>query len=230
MTLTSSRTRSNLSPSAPLAQLTFYPDTILVTKYTAGGSTTHPVHPADIAAAFTHVSLTTGLLPPHTLAYARSGGKVAMAIFLPAAKHTVYVERGAELTALTIPLPPLIFAGRGTQYYVFALKDATPSSHTPLYHAPCPNVFERGHICQGNTPFPDTAPDVIHQAFRTFLRDSAFNTHLAADRVQGKYAGNVLTLWQQLHTRNTRRFPLRALVPVALTLGGLIHQLSHTPS
>jgi PRTRC genetic system protein B len=225
MTLTTRRTRQTQTP--PLAQLTFYSDTILVTKYTTGGTTTHPVHPADVASAFTQVSLTTGLLPPNTLCYARSGGKVAMAILLPATQHTVQVETATGLTPLTIPLPPLIFAGKGTQYFVFALKNAVPASHAPLFQAPCPNVFERGNICQGNTPFPETAPDSIYHAFRTFLRDSAFNTHLATARVQGKHAGNVLALWHHLHTRRTRRFPLRHLVPVSLTVGGLIHQLSH---
>lgn len=224
-----SRARAPQSAPPPLAQLTFYSDTILVTKYTPGGKTTHPVHPADVASAFTTVSLTTGFLPPHTLGYARTGGKIAMAILLPAAKHTLQVETANGLASLAVPLPPLVFVGKGTHYSVFALKEAMPVSTAPLFHAPCPNVYGNGSICQGNTPFPDTAPDTIYAAFRAFLLNSAFNTHLAAKRVQGTHAGNVVTLWHDLHTRKRRRFPVKHLLPASLTLGTLIHQLGHPP-
>lgn len=146
---------------------------------------------------------------------------------MPAATHTVQVETPDGITPLSIPLPPFVFAGHGHQYFIFALKDTIPGSTTPLFAAPCSNVFQQGNICQGNTPFPETAPDTIYAAFRAFLHTSTFNTHLAAQRVLGKDAANVLNLWQDLHRRKRRRFPVRALLPVGLTLGGLIQQLSH---
>jgi PRTRC genetic system protein B len=214
--------------AAPLAQLTFYNETILLTKFNKRGKTTYPVNPTDIAGAFTNIPMSTGLLPPNTLCYAQIDGKTALAVLIPAGKHIVQVETATGNVALRVPLPPLVFAGRGRQYFVFALKSAVPTLTAPLYYAPCSNVHPHGLICQGNTPFPEATSTTIYSAFRTFLYDSTFNTDLSTGRVTDNTNPNVLTLWHDLHTHKTRRFPLRALRPVSLTLDGLIHQLSHT--
>lgn len=204
-------------PTTPLVQLTFYPDTILCTRYDGTGQTTYSVAPQDVAEAVADVPFTTGWLPPHTLFVERRGGLITVGLHIPRGRHRVHVETRAGDQVWEIPMPDLVFIGHGREYYVFATK-TVPTPHTPLFHAPCSNVFEGGAICQGNTLFAEASPATIDTAFALFMTGSVFTTHLSHNRVRGDAQTNVLDLWAGLATRPRARFPLRALRPLSTTL------------
>ena len=209
------------TPATPLVQLTFYPDTILCTRYDGTGQTTYSVAPQDVAEAVADVPFTTGWLPPRTLFVERRGGVVTAALHIPRGRHHVHVETRAGDQVWEIPMPDLVFIGRGRDYYVFATK-TTPTPYTPLFHAPCSNVFEGGAICQGNTLFAEASPATIGTAFAQFMIGSVFTSHLSAGRVRGSAHTNVLDLWAELVTRPRLRFPLRTLRPLSTTLARVL--------
>lgn len=210
-----------MNPTTPLVQLTFYPDAIFCTRYDVNGQTSYPVSPQDVAEAVAEVTFSTGWLPPRTLFVEQRGGLTTVAIHVPRGRHTVHVDTGAGTVRWTIPMPDLVFVGRGTTYWVFAAK-TPPTPDTLLFHAPCPNVFEHGGICAGNTPFPFASPDTMHTAFGIFMHGSVFTRHLSHLRVTGRARTNVLDLWQDLAARPRARFPLRALRPFPNTIAGVL--------
>lgn len=210
-----------MTAPTPIVQLTFYPDTILCTRYDAQGQTTYPVAPQEVAEAVGNVTFSTGWLPPRTLFVERQGGLTTVAIHVPQGKHTVHVETAEGVYQWTIPMPDLLFVGRGSAYWVFATK-STPARYGSLYHAPCSNVHENGSICPGNTPFPEATPETMQTAFEMFMHRSVFNLHLSQNRVTGRAKANVLTLWETLAARPRSRFPLRALRPLATTIAGVL--------
>ena len=151
------------TPHSPLVQLTFYPDTILCTRYDGIGQTTYPVAPQEVAEAVADVPFSTGWLPPRTLLVERRSGVTTVAVHIPRGRHHVHVETRTGDQMLTVPLPDLVFIGHGRSYYVFATK-RPPTPNTPLFHAPCSNVYDSGNICLGNTPFPEATPATISTA------------------------------------------------------------------
>lgn len=209
--------------TTPLVQLTFYADAILCTRYDGVAQSSYPVAPQDVAEAIADLPLSTGWLPPRTLFVTRRGGETTVAIHVPATHHTVHVETVQGERQWSVPMPDLVFVGRGRQYHVFATK-TTPAPEVPLFHAPCSNVSNDGQICAGNTPFPEASTETIHTAFHMFMSGSVFNTHLSEQRVKGAAAEkvNVLILWQRLATRPHAHFPLRILRPLNMTAERLL--------
>jgi len=216
-------------------RLDFYSETVLLTRFEEGGArTTYPVAVADMAAAFTGIPLSSGLLPPRTVFWSRAGDQDRIGIYRPArVQEVVKVEAGK----LTIPLPPLLFVGHGANYSVYALKGKPDSDDRPLFHAPLPNVGTNGRVCRGDVAFPRCSRDAspprcsrdasqptcsgaTTQAALELLLSSRFNNH----EVEGKSRrcpDDVRMLWQEIAGR--RRFPVGDLVPMGLTLGEVIH-------
>jgi PRTRC genetic system protein B len=210
-----------MTANAPIVQLTFYPDAILCTRYDAHGQITYPVAPQEVAEAVADVTFSTGWLPPQTRFVERRGGISTVAIHVPQGRHRVHVQTAEGAFQWSVPMPDLLFIGRGTTYRVFATK-TTPTPDVPLFHAPCPNVHDYGGICAGNTPFPEAAPASMLEAFGMFMSGSVFNQHLCQNRVTGCARANVLTLWEHLATRPRARFPLRYLRPFPTTIAGVL--------
>ena len=138
----------------PLVRLDLYEQAIILTRFQEKGTASYPVSVHDLAAALTDVPVSSGLLPANTLFWQRREGQTYIGIYVPGRRWTVLVgER-----QLTVPMPPLIFTGRGNHYAVYAIKRRPRDAHCRLYHAPCPNVHSHGAICQGNAPFPICTP------------------------------------------------------------------------
>lgn len=191
-----------VDPQTLQLRLDLFDEAIVLTRYTEGvPSCTYEVAAHDVAAAFAGTPVSTGLLPPECLFLSREQGQERLAIYVPPAVRTLLVQGDAQ-RALTVPLPGLVFVGQSSRYLIFATKER-PGEHTPLFHAPFPNVNGDGAICTGTTPFPVCSTRTIHQAFRAFA-ESAFNQH----QVQGKsrrHKENILLLWEAL--QDTEHYP-----------------------
>ncbi len=198
-------------------RLDFYSETVLLTRFEEGGArATYPAAVADLAAAFTGIPLSSGLLPPRTVFWSRAGDQDRIGIYRPARVQEVV---RAEAGKLTIPLPPLLFIGHGANYRVYALKGIPDSDGRALFHAPLPNVGTNGRVCRGDVAFPICCGATIRPALELLL-SSRFNNH----EVEGKSRrrpDDVRMLWQEIAGR--RRFPVGDLVPMGLSLGEVIH-------
>ncbi len=203
-------------PQLPRLRLDFYNTAVLLSRWEDDGRlVTHPVSVHDVVSACTRVELSSGLLPANTLFWKQRANQSMLGIYVPARRWQVQTES----RTYHLPMPPFVFVGYGTSYQIFAVKRRPDQGSDALYHAPCPNVFGHGGICQGNTPFPACTIHSVYMALNLFLEGSLFNTHLSQSKCQS-YPGDVRRLWEVLHGR--KRFPLSELVPAQMTLGKLL--------
>jgi hypothetical protein len=175
----------------------------------------HPVSAHDVASACTNIALSSGLLPPNTLFWKQQGDRPVIGIYVPARRWRMQTEG----QIYHIPMSPLVFVGSGNAYQIYAVKQRPRDENARLYHAPCPNVHHHGGICQGNTPFPICSPRSIQTALTLFLEGSLFNADLSRGKSQ-THPEDVRELWAELDGR--KRFPLRELVPVSMSLGSIM--------
>lgn len=201
-----------------LARIELFDESIIMTHFAGGKAVkAHEVAPDDLASAFSDIPLTTGLLPVNCLFFARSGSLTTIGIYQPPAMWKLRVVM-AEEREYMVPLPGLVFVGRGRAYYVWAARgrigtadsaDDTDSADGGLYRAPFPNVYDTGRICPGNVTFPECGERTIWKALKLFL-ESDFN----ADLRNGKslrYKDDVTQQWATLNC--TGDYPLDDLVP-----------------
>jgi hypothetical protein len=190
----------------PRAQLDLYDEAVILTRYAGRDCrTSYPVAVDDLIAAFSHVPVSSGLLPAGCLFWGRENGQTRVALYVPGRRWRLQM---AERT-FHIPLPPLVFLGAGVQYRVYAVKQRPRAMPLELYHCPTPNVHPNGVICPGNIPFPACASDTIEQALSLFLEGSLFNGDLAAGKCVSD-PEDVRQLWAQLE--GATRFPNVELV------------------
>lgn len=196
----------------PRARLDLYEEAVILTRYESEERrTSYPVAVDDLVAAFSRVPLSSGLLPANCLFWARENGRTHIAIYVPGRRWRLRTAK----RSFHVPLPPLVFAGAGEQYRVFAVKRRPKETPFDLFHCPTPNVHPNGAICQGNAPFPACASNTVEQALSLFLEGSLFNGDLAANKSRS-YPEDVRLLWQQLE--GARRFPVGELAPARARL------------
>jgi PRTRC genetic system protein B len=203
-------------------RLDLYSSMIVATKYDQGRPMeTYALDPADVAAALTNIPLVSGLLPRGCLFWGKANGGEWLAIFVEPKVWPVSVERQKE--TWYVPMPGLVFIGQGGEYTLYAVKEQYwPVADTPLYYAPCPNVYGNTGVCQGNAPFPPASAGTIWRAVEVFF-SSGFNMHL----VQGKslaHKDNILEVWRELHEAGAGEYPLDDLVATNLTLARVVRQ------
>ena len=200
----------------PRLRLDLYDTAVLLTRWEEDGRlVSYPVSVHDVVSACTNVALSSGLLPANTLFWKQQANQVMLAVYVPARRWKVQTaERSYHL-----PMPPLVFAGCGMSYQVFAVKTRPANEADPLYHAPCPNVYAHGGICRGEAPFPVCSPQTIQVALSLFMEGSLFNADLSWGKCRS-HPEDVRRLWAELDGR--KRFPLAELVPAQMTVGSLL--------
>ncbi|MGB0383662.1 MAG: hypothetical protein ACPGWR_02470 [Ardenticatenaceae bacterium] len=200
-----SHDQSPTDSSIPLARLDLYNEAIILTKFGNQSSTSYPVSIHDLSAAFGTLPASSGFLPRNTLFHGRKSGQEFVGIYLPAKKQVVTVGE----TTIQIPLPSAIFIGCGKQYSIHAVKQYPSSRQVKLYCYPSPNVWNNGHICAGDTPFPTCNMETIVPAFKLFIK-SQFNLHLVTQKCKS-FPNNIVELWKALDGQD--EFPHKELVP-----------------
>jgi PRTRC genetic system protein B len=204
----------------PIAQVLVYPDLVLLTRRseTGPGWRQYPIAAQAVAQAFSNVPMSSGLLPPGTLATGWRDGVPFFLLHVPARRVRIQTPQ----QPYEVPLPPLVWGGWGTQYRVWALNTPDyPTGDAPLCRCPTPNCYEDGRICWGNvTGLPTAAPHTLLPTLRLFLEESEFNLHLAGGRSQRKPV-SILALYEELEQREADTYPLDDLVPTAHTLAAL---------
>jgi hypothetical protein len=200
------------------ARLDLFSDFIVLSKFQQGQMTEqYLVDPLDVATALAGLNVNSGLLPDNCLFWSKKDGYDGLGVYVPPRVWPVTVR--PEPRAWRVPLPGLVFTGRGYDYSVWAVLDRPASVETQLYMAPCPNVSLDG-VCRGNAPFPRATPATLWQAVDVFFA-SRFNRDLSNQKSRA-YPDSILDQWRALHQAAADSYPLDDLVGTNLTLGRLI--------
>lgn len=200
------------------ARLDLFEESLILTRYERGQAVSvYEIAPDALAAAFTGTPVTTGLLPRECLFAGRDNGKPYFGVYLPPQARVLRVAVATPFT-VTLPLPGLVFVGCGVKYRVFAVKHRPTTADEGLFHAPLPNVYDTGTICQGSAAFPVCAAETFYPAIETFFA-SDFNADLSA-RKSRQYPQDVLALWRALDGAET--FPEDDLLRTGHTIGDLL--------
>lgn len=144
--------------------------------------------------------------------------------------RTVFFASGAGVGVahLNAPHPGLVFAVIRSSWYVAATRNAitfeAPLPSVPLYHAPYPNVYADGRICEGNVTLPNRiAPDTL-MGFEDAFFDSKF-TH-ANNPAATSHPKGLVGLWRFLIDAKPASFPLDYLTPMGLTLEQFVGRIT----
>lgn len=201
----------------PLMQINIYDRIVLVTQRRGRHWVSHPVSPEALAQELAQVPQTSGLLPAGTLASGRIRGKAFLAVADPARVVTMATPQ----RRYTIPIPPLVVAGCGDDYRIWALPSDKLIEPTPLCVAPFPNCYDDGRICWGSAGGrPAATAATIRKVLKLFLEESLFNAHVANGKSR-TYPVSILAMWDKLDKAKTKTYPLDDLVSTQRTLGWL---------
>lgn len=203
----------------PAVQIGIFEDAIYLTRRQDRGWSTYPISAEDLAAALGKLPTSTGLLPPNTLGAGAVNGQRYYVLLIPPRPAALRIA--GHKRPHTIQTPPLIWAGCGHDYRIFALATLDwPQRQTPLYHAPFPNTYEPGSICWGSAePRGVAAPETMLSALNLYLEGSFFNNHIAQQRSRSK-PRNVMALYRTLSAETP--YPLEDLVPAGHDLDWLL--------
>jgi|SRR5947209_7855387 len=182
------------------------------------------VTPSTIRLAFNEEPLDTGWLAPGVVRWGMTpAGVFAVGYYAPAVyKLSIEFDKG-RARRLRVPMPAIVFAGIGHNYYVWAMKENRPNPKAALFYAPLPNLNELGLICFGNNAHPDVRDGGFATSWQMFW-DAPFSGHHAKSRSR-RAPADVRTHLLQLSNARATKFPLSALLPMDVTLGDAVERL-----
>ncbi|MBX0330034.1 prokaryotic E2 ligase family D protein [Oscillochloris sp. ZM17-4] len=167
----------------------------------------------------------TGLLDPHTLAIGMRGGLAFTVALIPPRKVKV-ATKGSEARDWAFTTPPIVWAGWGERYRIYALHSRDLARGWPrsgdamLYHAPFANTYQSGSICWGSGRRPGPAEvGTMEAGFRIYAEDSFF-IERATSTPSRQFGGDLIKLYASLTGR--RAYPCDDLVPQGKRLSAVI--------
>jgi hypothetical protein len=200
-------------PEDPLhLRLDFHQETVVLHDYAESATRTRLVSALDVAHALAReLDLTTGLLPPGALWWAKTATGVRVAVWCEPRVWTVRLREryDAPPERLRLPMPGLVFVclAGGQAPFVFAATRRPCSANDQLYGCPTYNVYPTGRVCAGTHVFP-TDPARVPGSF--------FESHFSAAGGTGggksrRHPEDVGQLWAEL--RGRREYPCDDLIP-----------------
>ena len=203
--------------------LFFAEDQLVLRSWTGAGWEYKSIEPSAAVAAFNRQPVDSGWLPPHHVSWSVTVKGTLAVLFIPAANHAnrVKLDNRPRPESLKVPLPSLVFAGLGTRYYIWAVRERQFDPNSAAFQAPLANVTSDGQICFGGNTVPTADVATIVNTWDLF-RDSPFNDHDAKERCLSQ-TEDVRALLVQLDGR--RSFPRRELVRAGAPIGSVVNQL-----
>jgi PRTRC genetic system protein B len=180
--------------------------------------------PGLVKKAFTGASVDSGWLSTETVRYGTcSQGDYVINYYPPSRRRLLIAsDDGQALSALTVPLPGLVFAGLDRRWFIWAVRARRFTPDLELFQAPLPNT-DSALICFGENPDPEVRKHGASTAWELFI-SSPFNEHNANGKSR-KYSQNILLQLSSLHERKAARYPLRDLVSVRSTINQEVNRL-----
>ena len=193
-------------------RLDFHEESVILHDYASGLTRTKLVSALDVAHALAReLDLTTGLLPPETLWWARTTNGTRVAVWREPRVWIIRLRESydAKPRRLRLPLPGLVFVclpGRQAPY-VFAAANRPRSADDLLFHCPTFNVFASGRVCPGTHTFP-ADPAKVPEAFIESYFSVAGDT--ARDKSR-RHPDDVGQVWAEIE--GAKAYPTDDLVP-----------------
>ncbi|WP_013334880.1 hypothetical protein [Gloeothece verrucosa] len=183
------------------------------------------ISPLSVRQALEKIPIDTGFIPPGIVRWGMFNGDQWAVKFIPPQKYTLNfgLVEGKELS-LSVPLPAFVFLGKGTTYYLWAVKEKTVLPTAIVFHAPLPNIYDNGAICFGNVSVLRASLQVMDEVWSRFL-GSVFNQDFSTNKSK-KYPDNVIEQLKMVAGKTTKKYPNNDLVPMAksLTVAQIIEQ------
>lgn len=193
-------------------RLDFHRESVVLSDYGKSATRTRLVSALEVAHALAReLDLTTGLLPPEALWWAKTASGVRVAVWREPRVWTVRLRERYDVPPrrLRLPMPGLIFVCLPARQapYVFAAPSRPRSPDDQLYACPAYNVFPTGRVCTGSHAFP-ADPARVPEAF--------FQSHFSVtgDTGTGKsqrHPDNIGLLWGELCGQS--EYPCDDLMP-----------------
>jgi len=169
--------------------------------------------PVLVRAAFSNVAIDSGYLPANVIRLGINDGVQWMAVYVPPASYRfTLLDDRQEASVIGVGLPGLVLCGRGSQYWMWAVKDHPVSPNSAVYHVPLPNVGLDGTMCFGTNRAPVASGPTILQALHLFL-DSPFNDHWATGKSRAR-PGDIRLRLHEIAEWEPPVFPEEELVPI----------------
>lgn len=183
-----------------------------IVRYQEGEATiTKLISPEAVRFAFTHLSVDSGFLPPGVVRWGSGSEGDWLVKFIPPNRYLICCILADKPLRLDIPLPGLIFMGKGSRYYLWAVKSRHFDSLAEVFHVPLPNVSPSGAICFGSNSVPNAASATLEQVWQLFL-SSPFNGDSASGKSKA-YPNDVRSHLITLQDAGKKKYPLRDLIP-----------------
>lgn len=201
-------------------QISIYERLTLLTRKTQRGIwRQYPISADGLASVLNKIPNTSGLLPRDTLGTGTHHGTPFYVVWVAPAVRRLQMQQHLY----TIPVPPLVWAGCGKSYRIWALgTEDYPTGDLRLMSAPFPNCYSNGSICWGTVDgLPEATPRTLMSTLKLFLEESIFNLHVANGKSL-EYPKSIIARWDDLEEYSSSRYPLEDLVPTDHTLGWLI--------
>ncbi len=192
----------------------------------------------SVRLAFSQEPVDSGWLSPAVCRWGYSQGGQWAVMFIPPARYSLQLsghvpypdakgngleplqngpvamerEGHGEPPASPVPLPGLVMAAAGQNYYLWAVKAREFSPQLPVYQAPLPNVYHDGRICWGTNRVATATAQNLPAAWQLFI-SSPFNLHLAQGKSK-RFSENILPQLNRLAGAGSKTYPARDLVPL----------------
>ena len=127
-----------------LARLSFLASDELLFQWRAGESMhSKLVSAQDARLAFANIDDDSGWLPTGVVRTGRNSRGSWVAYVAPPQRIQITTDQGEDLR---VPIPMSLFIGWGRRYYLYALLGKKFDPNSPVFKAPCPNVYENGGV------------------------------------------------------------------------------------
>ncbi|WP_414567937.1 hypothetical protein [Nostoc sp. CCY 9925] len=168
------------------------------------------ISPAALRIAFSNEPIDTGWMEPGIVRWGTGSTDTYLVKFIAPSTYTINCD---ELGSLTVPLPAMVFVGKGLKYWVWAIQEQEFTPQASAFHVPLPNVYSSGQVCWGVNEPPAANSLSINHAWNLFI-SSIFTNHLTISKSQ-KYRKDVRQQLLKLHKRCRRAtYPVSDLVPI----------------
>jgi hypothetical protein len=185
---------------------------VILHDYTGGVVRTKLVSALDIAHTLAReLDLTTGLLPPNALWWAKTASGIRVAVWREPRVWTVRLRErfDAKPRRLRLPMPGLVIVCLPSRQapYVFAARSRPIRLDDQLYRCPAYNVFDSGRVCAGSHTFPADPAKVPEEFFRSYFSATADTARSKSLR----HPNDIGQLWSEINGQSA--YPLDDLVP-----------------
>lgn len=183
--------------------------------------------PSTLRAAFANESIDSGWISEGVVRWGIGATGEWAVKFIPPMQHTLDCD---EMGKIYTPLPGMIFAGKGHNYWLWATNTPTFDPTTNLFYAPLPNIYATsGQVCWGQNQPPIATALSISEAWQLFI-SSPFNSHLCNAKSK-RYPHDIRHQLLALHKKQAKskacRYPLSDLLLLeTITLSQLIERLA----